>query len=100
VEKKRHTRKSLIIKNDCNKILYVSKLHDDKVHDYAILKTEIPPEKKYFKKLELGFQGIVSDYETKKINIPHKKKRKKKGENNELTEEQKTYNKGVFIRTN
>lgn len=72
----------MIIKNDCNKILYISKLYHGSVHDYTILKTEFPPKKKYFKNLELdldlGFQGIISDYEAKKINIPYKKKRKKK----------------------
>ena len=83
----------------CNKILYISKLYPGKVHDYTILKTEFPPEKNYFKELELdldlGFQGVESDYEAKKINIPYKKKRKKKGENNDLTDEQKEYNKMV-----
>lgn len=87
------------MKNVYNKIVYVSKLYNGNIHDYNILKTEFPPEKKYFKELELdldlGFQGVESDYEAKKINIPYKKKRKKKGENNELTTEQKEYNKMV-----
>lgn len=79
--------------------MFISKLYPGKVHDYMILKTEFPPEKNYFKELELdldlGFQGVESDYEAKKINIPYKKKRNKKGENNDLTEEQKEYNKMV-----
>jgi hypothetical protein len=99
VEKKRHTRKSLIIKNDSNKILYISKLYYGKIHDYTILKKEFPPEKKYFKELELdldlGFQGVESDYEAKKIKIPYKRKNKKEGEDNDLTKEQKEYNKMV-----
>lgn len=64
-----------------------------------MLKTEFPPKINCFKNIELdvdlGFQGIKTDYITKKVNIPHKKKRKKKGECNELTDEQKAYNKEV-----
>ena len=62
-----------------------------------MLKTEFPPKSNCFENneldVDLGFQGIQTDYEAKKINIPHKRKRKKKGESNELTEEQKKYNK-------
>ncbi|NJO00920.1 MAG: hypothetical protein HC880_03815 [Bacteroidia bacterium] len=73
------------MKNDENKILYISKLYSGKTHDYKMLKMEFPPESDCFKHLEvdvdLGFQGIEKDYKARKINIPHKKKRGKKEKN-------------------
>lgn len=64
-----------------------------------MLKAEFPPKSGCFEHLEIdvdsGFQGIKKDYKAKKINIPYKKKRKKKGECNKLSEEQKAYNKTV-----
>jgi len=97
VVKKRHTRKSLIIKSEINKIIFVSKLYDGTRHDYDILKTEFPPNSNCFEKVELnvdlGFQGIKTDYKSVKITIPYKRKRVKKGETNELTPEQLAYNK-------
>jgi hypothetical protein len=62
-----------------------------------MFKTEFPKGYNFFENIELdvdlGFQGIQNDYKSLKVNIPHKRKRKKKGECNELTNEQKAYNK-------
>lgn len=49
-------------------------------HDYSMLKQELPPELDWFSDLEvwvdLGYQGIQSDYQGAMIEIPHKKPRK------------------------
>jgi hypothetical protein len=64
-----------------------------------MLKDEFPPSINWFKdkvlQVDLGFQGIVDDYQAQKIRIPHKRKRVKKGLSNELTPEQKEHNKEV-----
>lgn len=95
--KKRHTRKSLIVKGANNKIIFISKLHDGTSHDYDILKTEFPPISNCFENVtlnvDLGFQGIKKDYKALKITIPFKRKRVKKGESNELSPQELAYNK-------
>lgn len=87
----------MIIKSETNKIIFISHLHDGTTHDYDILKTEFPPTSNCFENVELnvdlGFQGIKTDYKALKIIIPHKRKRVKKGESNELSPEQLAYNK-------
>jgi DDE superfamily endonuclease len=78
------------------KIRYVSKLFSGKTHDYEVLKECLPTNKQWFAKktvlVDLGFLGINNDYEIEKLFIPHKKKRVKKGENNELNQVQKDEN--------
>ena len=69
-------------------------------HDYSMLKQELPPDFAWFRDLEvwvdLGYQGIQSDYEGDMIEIPHKKPRKsKKNPHQELTVEQRAENKAV-----
>jgi hypothetical protein len=44
-------------------------------------------------RLDAGFQGFKDKYQCKKLYIPHKKKRVKKGVCNELSEAQKSCNK-------
>jgi len=66
-------------------------------HDYTMLKEEFPPEKAWFQYLQvlvdLGYQGIASDYIGEKIRIPHKKPRKsEKNPNTSLSDEQKREN--------
>lgn len=65
-----------------------------RAHDFFILKTELPPQKKWFTKfkvrLDLGYQGFKDEYEYAELFIPHKKKRK-----GELNEEQKTQNREI-----
>lgn len=68
-----------------------------RMHDYTILKQEFPPEKAWFQFLQvlvdLGYQGIVSDYSGENIKIPHKKPRKsKKNPVTSLSDEQKEEN--------
>lgn len=43
--------------------------------------------------VDLGFQGIEDEYKAEKITIPYKRKRVAKGQSNELSPEQKAFNK-------
>ncbi len=81
-------------------IHYVSRLYDGSNVDFAVLKKEFPPEKKWFSKykviVDLGFIGIAKEFEIKKLIIGTKKPRKSKNNPNpELTDEQKEWNKEV-----
>ena len=73
----------------------MSKLYNGTKHDYSILKNEFPPSKDWFSNqkllIDLGFQGFVDDYTCQDVKIPIKKKRVK----NELSTEQKLYNKNL-----
>ncbi|MDQ3847054.1 MAG: transposase family protein [Bacteroidota bacterium] len=101
-EKKRHTRKSLCITGTKKEILYISALYAGSCHDYEILKDCFPAQHQWFKplkvRLDLGFQGFASLYACKKVFIPIKKKRVKKGCSNELNERQKQLNKQQAIQ--
>lgn len=84
----------MIISNSLRLILYMSKSYVGRSHDFAILKTELPPEKDWFSNFEveidLGYIGFKKRYKCKGVKIPHKKKK-----NTELNEEQKEENKLV-----
>jgi len=45
--------------------------------------------------VDLGFLGIQKDYPIEHLSIPHKRKRVKKGENNELSPKQKDENRAI-----
>lgn len=89
----------MIIKGNDGKILYVSKLYNGTVADYQLLKQEFPPGKGWFKdkevRIDLGFEGFDKDYTYKKMRKPYQRKRVAKGLSNELTQQQKDYNKEV-----
>jgi hypothetical protein len=61
------------------------------------LKDCFPPSIDWFKqktvRLDAGFQGFKDLYKCKKLYMPHKRKRVKKGATNELSDEQKAENK-------
>jgi len=63
-------------------ILFVGKTFAGHTHDYTMLKEEFPPEKAWFEFLQvlvdLGYQGILTDYVGNEIQVPHKKPRKSK----------------------
>ena len=63
-----------------------------KTHDYALLKSEFPPQNDWFSdykiRVDLGYQGFQTDYQCQKVIIPYKKPR-----NQELTQIQKDENK-------
>jgi hypothetical protein len=73
-------------------IKYLSYCCLGKEHDFSLLKKEFPPVFDWFEKfnvkVDLGYLGIVKEYECKSISIPYKKSK-----NNPLTEEQKIINK-------
>ncbi len=81
-------------------IVFLGRTFSGHNHDYSMLKQELPPDLDWFSDLEvwvdLGYQGIQSDYEGDMIEIPHKKPRKsKKNPKPELTVEQRAENKAV-----
>lgn len=80
--KKRHTVKNTVISSPEKVILFVGQTFTGRNHDYAMLKAEFPPELAWFEGLkvavDLGYQGIVNDYQGDDIDIPHKKPRKSK----------------------
>lgn len=81
-------------------IVFVGKTFSGHEHDYAMLKTEFPPEHPWFESLhallDLGYQGIVEAYGTGNIEIPHKKPRKsKKKPQAQLTDEQRAENQAL-----
>ncbi len=81
-------------------IVFLGRTFSGHNHDYSMLKQELPPDLDWFRDLEvwvdLGYQGIQSDYEGDMIEIPYKKPRKsKKNPNPELTVEQRAENKAV-----
>jgi hypothetical protein len=98
-----HTIKHTIISNSTRKVLYVGRSFVGSVHDYKMLKKELPTQKDWFRKtnvcVDLGYQGIKKDYASShKIQIPHKKPRKSKNTNPELTRKQKSENKKISSR--
>ena len=98
--KKRHTVQNLIISTLGKVILFVGQTFEGRKHDYAILKEEFPPDLPWFELIivlvDLGFQGILSDYEGENIFIPFKKPRKsKRNPDPKLTDEQKAVNQAL-----
>jgi hypothetical protein len=82
----------MIISTESREIKYISSCSGGRLHDYRLLKEAFPPDKDWFKnffiKVDLGYLGIVKDYQCKNIAIPYKKTK-----NNPLTETQKSENK-------
>lgn len=58
-------------------IHFVSKCWAGKWHDYTQLKTEFPADQDWFVDqavgVDLGYQGIVKDYDCEQVSIPTKK---------------------------
>jgi DDE superfamily endonuclease len=85
------------VTNTNKRILYVSKCYEGSQHDYKVLQHCFAPSLDWFKqkrvRVDLGFQGFEELYKCKKLYIPYKKKRVKKGACNELSEAQKQQNK-------
>ena len=61
-------------------ILFIGQTLSGHHHDYTRLKAEFPPDLLWFEALcvllDLGYQGIQTDYSGSGITIPHKKPRK------------------------
>lgn len=82
----------MLIATKSKVINYLSYCYPGKQHDFSLLKKELPPELPWFAKfnvkVDLGYLGIVREYQCKNISIPYKRSKK-----NPLTEEQKLSNK-------
>ena len=81
-------------------IVFLGRTFSGHHHDYRMLKQELPPDLDWFGDLEvwvdLGYQGIQSDYEGGMIEIPHKTPRKSKtNPDSKLTVEQRAENRAV-----
>lgn len=81
-------------------IVFLGRTFSGHHHDYSMLKQELPPDLEWFVALEvwvdLGYQGIQSDYEGERIEIPHKKPRNSKTTpDSKLTVEQRAENRAV-----
>jgi len=63
-------------------IVFLGATSGGRHHDYSLLKQAFAPEMPWFEWItllvDLGFQGIQTDYEGEDIQIPHKKPRKSK----------------------
>ena len=81
-------------------IVFLGRTFSGHHHDYRMLKQEFPPDVDWFSdihvRVDLGYQGMQSDYHVGQIEIPHKKPRKsKKNPNPELSAVQKVVNKAL-----
>ena len=81
-------------------IVFVGRTFSGHNHDYTMLKQELPPELDWFRDLhvrvDLGYQGIQSDYSGDHIEIPTKKPRKsKENPDPQLNDDQKAANKAL-----
>jgi hypothetical protein len=60
-------------------IIFLGRTVSGHNHDYKMLKEELPPDLDWFTDInilvDLGYQGIRSDYIGDQIEIPHKKPR-------------------------
>ncbi len=95
-----HTHKNTIIASPEKVILFVGQTFSGRNHDYAMFKSEFPSEQTWFEgvkvRVDLGYQGIKTDYPEGEVEIPFKKPRKSKSNPNpQLTAEQKAYNQMV-----
>ncbi len=81
-------------------IVFLGRTFGGHNHDYSMLKQEFPPEVDWFRdihvRVDLGYQGMQSDYHINQIEIPHKKPRKsKQNPKPELSAAQKAVNKAL-----
>src|SRR5919109_5276563 len=81
-EKKQHTLKNTVMALPDKFIVFLGRTFSGHNHDYSMLKQEFPPELDWFEdihvRVDLGYQGIQSDYKGDQIDLPTKKPRKSK----------------------
>lgn len=96
-----HTVKNTIVTDTDKRILILGETVPGSQHDYSLFKEEFDPQVDWFSSAEasvdLGYQGIQTDYSSPEhIHIPHKKPRKsKKNPNPKLTRQQKRDNRRI-----
>jgi hypothetical protein len=96
-KKKQHTLKNTIISTANRFILFLGMTVFGKIHDFALFKQEFAPDKSWFEAfkiwVDLGYLGFDKNYQTLKLNLPHKKPRASKANPNpSLTEQEKEEN--------
>jgi hypothetical protein len=93
-----HTVKNTIIADLDKCILIIGETVPGRQHDYSLLKDDLDPNVDWFASTEvsvdLGYQGIQTDYSSpEQVHIPHKKPRKSnKNPHPQLTRKQKREN--------
>jgi hypothetical protein len=99
-KKRQHMKKNTVMSSPDKWIVFVGRTFSGRNHDYKMLKEEFPPDVDWFSDLhvlvDLGYQGIQSDYVGDQIEIPHKKPRKSKvNPNPSLSADQKAENQAL-----
>jgi DDE superfamily endonuclease len=99
-EKKQPTLKNTVMSFPNKLMVFLGRTFSGHHHDYSMLKQEVPPELDWFEaihvRVDLGYQGIQSDYRGDQMDLPTKKPRKsQKNPNPHLSEEQKAVNKAL-----
>ena len=96
-----HTVKNTTVADPDQRILILGETAPGSPHDDALFKEEFDPQVDWFSSTEasvdLGYQGIQTDYSSSEnIHIPHKKPRKsKKNPDPQLTRQQKRDNRRI-----
>ena len=96
-----HTVKNTAISDTNKRILILGETAPGSHHDYTLLKEDLDPKVDWFAStdasVDLGYQGIKTDYlSAEKIHIPHKKPRKSaKNPDPQLTRQQKRENRRI-----
>ncbi len=71
----------LVMADSKKHIRYMSQAFCGSSHDYAILKTVLPPTHDWFAEsnvhIDLGFLGFQNDYSVKSVSIPEKNREAK-----------------------
>jgi len=100
-KKRFHTVKNTMVTDTDKRILILGKTVPGSQHDYSLFKEEFDSKIDWFSSTEasvdLGYQGIQTDYSSPEhVHIPHKKPRKsKKNPNPKLTRQQKRDNRRI-----
>jgi len=72
----------LILADAQRKLIYVGRVVPGSIHDFTLLKKQLPPDKPWFSgltvRVDSGFQGFANTYTSGKLFLPTKKPR---GEN-------------------
>jgi hypothetical protein len=89
-KKKRYTLKNQTIVNKNDYVLYKVAHKKGRIHDYDVYKKNHPvTPKQVVNMIDLGYLGLEKDFPEQLSALPHKKKRNQQ----ELSEEEKEYNK-------
>ena len=99
-KQKHHTVKNTVMATSPKHIIYLGQTFGGCRHDYGMFKEEFPPEQAWFEGIHIyvdaGYQGMATDYTQAKVEIPHKKERKRKNHPQPtLSDEQKAPNQAV-----